>query len=252
MLLLFLWLGPQQSLPNVATSSGLPQLSTSGTPGSLPVGQPGSQQATANHTPPGQAKNASPTPAPSFPILPSLPPGYSPSPTPVATPTPTAAPTASPTPSAGPTPTPATTTASFGYSPASPVTGQLVTFDGTASNCAAFPCSYKWTDDGCPSPCGDLGTGLTLIFSFANVGTKYIRLTVIDALAYSATVEHNVAVGAAPIPTPTPAPSPAPAPSPTPPPTPPPPPTPTPPPPTPAAPLGHTPAGADSCPVATF
>src|SRR5256885_1230111 len=244
MLLLFLWLGPQQLLPNVVTSSGLPQLSATGTPDSLPVGQPGSQQATANHTAPGQARKVSPTPTPSFPILPSLPPGYSPTPTPAATPTPTAVPTATPTPSAGPTPTPATTTASFGYGPASPLTGQLVTFDGTASNCAAFPCSYKWTDDGCPSPCGDLGTGLTLIFSFASVGTKYVRLTVTDALAHSATVEHNVAVGAAPLPTPTPPPPPTLAPPPTPAPTPAP--TPTPPPPTTTASLRSSPASPDA------
>ena len=63
-------------------------------------------------------------------------------------------------------------------------------FAGTAAAAG----TYKWTDDGCPSPCGDLGTGLNLVLTFVDVGTKYVRLTVTDALGRSATVEHNVVV----------------------------------------------------------
>jgi hypothetical protein len=106
--------------------------------------------------------------------------------------------------------------ASFGYNPPRPITGLAVLFDGTASRCGAGPCSYNWTDDACPSPCGDLGTGPTLAFTFSDVGTKFVRLTLTDALGRSATVEHNVAVAApAPGPTPTPTPRPTPTPSPT-------------------------------------
>jgi len=72
--------------------------------------------------------------------------------------------------------------------------GQAVFFNGSGSSCAAGPCSYKWTDDGCPSPCGDLGTGLTLTFTFHGAGTKYVRLTVTDALGRTSSVEHNVVV----------------------------------------------------------
>src|SRR5438132_3862259 len=169
----------------------------------------------------GSGKKPTPTPVPSFPVLPTLPPIFpTPGPTVNPTPRPSAGPT--PTPSAGPTPTPsagptpgAAPMASFGYNPARPTTGLAVLFDGTASRCGAGPCTYNWTDDACPSPCGDLGTGPMLTFTFVDVGTKFVRLTVIDALGRSATVEHNVAV-AAPAPGPTPTPTPRPTPTPTP------------------------------------
>ena len=115
-------------------------------------------------------------------------------PAPASTPTPTPTPSPTPTPTAAPTPTPSGPTASFTYSPSNPVTGSPVTFDGRTSTCGTAPCTYKWTDDGCASPCGDLGSGLTLAFTFTDVGTKYIRLTVTDALGRSATIEHNVVV----------------------------------------------------------
>ena len=117
-----------------------------------------------------------------------------PTPKPTPTPTPTSTPTPTPTPSATPTPTPAAPTARFTYSPSNPVTGQAVIFNGTSSSCWAGPCLYKWTDDACPSPCGDLGTGVTMTFTFAGVGTKYVRLTITDALGRTSSVEHNVIV----------------------------------------------------------
>ena len=114
--------------------------------------------------------------------------------TPTRTPTPTPTPTSAATPTAAPIPS--GPIARFTYSPSSPVTGSPVTFDGRTSSCAAGPCTYKWTDDGCPSPCGDLGTGPTLAFTFADVGTKYARLTVTDVFGRSATVQHNLVVTA--------------------------------------------------------
>jgi hypothetical protein len=98
-------------------------------------------------------------------------------------------------------PTP-TTTASFTYSPLSPVTGQAVSFDGSASICVAAPCSYRWTDDADNSL---LGTGHTMTFTFRDVGTKYVRLSVTDALAHTVSVEHDLVVGSPPTSTPTPA-----------------------------------------------
>jgi hypothetical protein len=174
---------------------------------------PSPTQGNANGNGNGNVKKPTPTPVPSFPVLPTLPPIFP-------TPGPTISPT--PTPSAGPTPGSAPM-ASFGYNPARPMVGQAVSFDGTASRCGAGPCAYKWSDDACPSPCGDLGTGPMLAFTFADVGTKFVRLTLTDALGRSGTVEHNVAVaapGPGPTPTPTPGPTPTPTPGPTPTPTP--------------------------------
>jgi PKD domain len=148
-------------------------------------------------------------------------PAPSPTPTPDPTPAPSATPTPAPTPTAAPQPAPGV---SFAYSPSSPLTGQPVNFDGTATTCSAAPCAYRWTDDADQSL---LGTGATMAFTFQDVGTKYVRLTVIDALGQTASVEHDVYV-AAPAPSPTAAPTPTPAPSPTPAPTPAPTPTPAP------------------------
>src|SRR5205823_6114234 len=122
-LLLFLWLGPQQSLSNTPAGSTLPSGSTS----QSGTASPSAKHATPN---PGQAKKATPMPTVSFPVLPTLPPGYSPTPTPIPTPTPTTGATPTPTPTPGPTPTPTPApTASFTYSPANPVTGQAVSFN---------------------------------------------------------------------------------------------------------------------------
>src|SRR5437867_620139 len=103
-------------------------------------------------------------------------------------------------------------TAAFTYSPSSPVTGQPVAFNGSASSCVATPCAYAWTDDADRSR---LGTGVTMSFTFQHVGTKYVRLTITDALGQTGSVEHDVVV-AAPDPTPTPTPTPMPTPTPTP------------------------------------
>jgi hypothetical protein len=139
---------------------------------------------------------------------PSPAPTPSPTPTQIPTPTPSATPTPSPTlsPSAAPSPTPVPVpTVSFSYSPANPVTGQAVSFDGSATTCVAIPCSYAWTDDADQS---QLGTGPTMSFTFMDVGTKYVRLTVTDALRQTASIEHDVVVGSAPAPSPSPSPAP--------------------------------------------
>ncbi len=109
--------------------------------------------------------------------------------------------------SAAPTP-PAPPTASFTVSPASPKTGQAVSFNGTASTCADGPCTYEWSDDGSatqpPTVLWPLGSGATLSFTFEEAGTKYVRLTVTDASGQTATVEHNVLVQAEETPPPPP------------------------------------------------
>jgi hypothetical protein len=79
----------------------------------------------------------------------------------------------------------------FNYAPPYPVTGSPVSFDGTLSTCSASPCSYRWTDDTDGSL---LGTGVRISFTFQQAGTKRARLTVTDANALSAGVEHDVIV----------------------------------------------------------
>ncbi|MGH2912820.1 MAG: PKD domain-containing protein, partial [Solirubrobacteraceae bacterium] len=109
-----------------------------------------------------------------------------------------------------PPPAPAPT-ASFSFAPSSPVAGETVEFDGSASTCPNEPCTYEWSDDGSAlqpvTPLWPLGIGQTLSFAFQEVGTKYVRLTVTDALGQVATTETNVAVAAA-IPPPPPPPPP--------------------------------------------
>lgn len=91
--------------------------------------------------------------------------------------------------------------ASFTVNPASPVTGQPVTFDAGGASCGAAPCTYSWADDPPSGGSFDLGTGQVLQFTFQNVGTKYVTLTVTDAQNRTATAEQDVAV-VAPAPSP--------------------------------------------------
>ncbi len=110
-----------------------------------------------------------------------------------------------------PPPPPPPPTASFTYSPSSPVTGQAVTFNADGSSCSDGPCTYAWSDDGGPTQPSTtlwpLGTGQTLVFTFQEATTKYVRLTVTDAAGQTATVEHNVVVSAEPPPNETPPPA---------------------------------------------
>jgi hypothetical protein len=104
-------------------------------------------------------------------------------------------------------PPPPSPTASFTYSPASPIIGQLVSFDSASSTCPDGPCTYEWSDDGGttrPVPAlWPLGSGQILQYTFSGAGTKYVRLVVTDATGQTATVEHDVAVVEAPPPPPT-------------------------------------------------
>ncbi len=105
-------------------------------------------------------------------------------------------------------PPPPPPTASFTYSPTSPVAGQPVTLDGTSSTCPDGPCTYAWSDDGSTTrpipPLWPLGSGQTLQYTFASAGTKYVRLVVTDVTGQTATVEHNVVVASELPPPPTP------------------------------------------------
>jgi hypothetical protein len=85
-------------------------------------------------------------------------------------------------------------TAAFTYSPASPVTGQAVSFNAGGSTCAAAPCSYSWADDPPSGGSWPLGSGQTMTFTFSNAGTKYVNLTVTDAAGRGTRVEHDVVV----------------------------------------------------------
>jgi hypothetical protein len=95
---------------------------------------------------------------------------------------------------------PAPPTASFTYSPKSPIVGEELKLDSASSSCPDGPCTYEWSDDGSATPPATtlwpLGHGQILSFTFLEAGTKYVRLTITDAAARTATVEHNVAVSA--------------------------------------------------------
>ena len=93
--------------------------------------------------------------------------------------------------------------AAFTYSPGSPQTGQVVTFDAGGSTCGAAPCQYEWTDVSDDGPGGTdwpLGSGQTLEFTFQFVGVKHVQLTVTDAAGATDRVQHDVSVAAAPVP----------------------------------------------------
>jgi hypothetical protein len=124
---------------------------------------------------------------------PTSPPPTEPPPPPADEPTPPPAEEPAPPPPAAPT-------ASFTYSPSAPLVGQAVAFNGTGSTCADSPCIYAWSDDGGttrPIPAlWPLGSGQSISFTFHEATTKYARLVVTDALGRTATVEHNVVVGA--------------------------------------------------------
>src|SRR5579875_3656725 len=88
--------------------------------------------------------------------------------------------------------------ASFTYSPSAPAVGQVVHLNGSGSSCAAAPCAYQWSDDGSPTPpesiLWPLGSGAELEYAFSEAGTKYVRLTITDALGRVASVEHDIVV----------------------------------------------------------
>jgi hypothetical protein len=86
--------------------------------------------------------------------------------------------------------------ASFSYSPTAPVTGQSVRFDGTATTCAASPCTYTWADDPPSGGSWPLGSGEAIDFTFSVAGTKYVTLSVTDTLNRTSTTEHSVVVTA--------------------------------------------------------
>ena len=93
----------------------------------------------------------------------------------------------------------AATNAAFSYSPSSPETGQAVTFDASASTCDDNPCTYRWQDDG-PDGWGGtqwtLGSGEVLRFTFRNVSTKRVRLTVTDDDGVTDSTARSVSVSA--------------------------------------------------------
>jgi hypothetical protein len=129
---------------------------------------------------------------------PPSPPPTNPPPTepPPTTPPPTTPPPTNPPPT-NPPPANSTPTARFTSSPASPVTGEAVTFDASDSTCEDTPCTYTWVDDGFDGPGGvqwPLGNGRTLSFTFRGAGVKNVRLTVADADGDTDTTLHPITV----------------------------------------------------------
>ena len=103
--------------------------------------------------------------------------------------------TAPPPPPPPPPAPPAAPTAAFTFSPSSPVTGQQVVFNASGSTCNATPCTYSWKDvTSSGTDDWSLGTGNPLDFTFQVAATKYVTLTVTDALGQTGSVEHNVTV----------------------------------------------------------
>ena len=86
--------------------------------------------------------------------------------------------------------------ARFSYSPTAPTTGQQVTFNGSATNCAA-PCTYSYVDV-TSSGTGDypLATSENFTYTFQDAGTKYVKLTVKNRKGQTSTVQHNINVSA--------------------------------------------------------
>ena len=90
--------------------------------------------------------------------------------------------------------------AAYTATPASPTTGQAVSFDASSATCADTPCSYTWEDDGGDGPAGDqwpLGSGKTMSFTFHETGVKNVRVTVTDADGDTATTMKAITVAAA-------------------------------------------------------
>jgi hypothetical protein len=134
---------------------------------------------------------------------PPAPPPTNPPPTnpPPTNPPPTNPPPTNPPPTNPPPPADATPTARFTSSPASPVTGQAVTFDAADSTCEDTPCTYTWVDDGFDGASGaqwPLGNGATMSFTFHGAGVKNVRLTVADADGDTDTTLDPITVTTAP------------------------------------------------------
>jgi hypothetical protein len=90
-------------------------------------------------------------------------------------------------------------TARFTFSPAAPVVGQTVTFDGTSSSCTASRCTYRWRE---LSSGRALGTRSKLRFAFRSAGTKRVQLMVTNKKGSHGRVEHDVTIRAASPPSP--------------------------------------------------
>jgi hypothetical protein len=87
------------------------------------------------------------------------------------TPTPTPTPTPIPTPTPTPSPSPNGVNAEWSHTPASPLAGEPVTFDGTASTPGSATCSWDFS-------AVQQRTGCLIDFTFQAAGEKRVTLTV--------------------------------------------------------------------------
>ena len=95
--------------------------------------------------------------------------------------------------------------ASFTYTPAAPLKGEPVTFDGTGSACSANPCGYRWEDDLSDGLGGNqafLATGPTFTHTWSITATVWIRLIVTDVRGRSSSIEKTITFGQPPPPPP--------------------------------------------------
>lgn len=84
-------------------------------------------------------------------------------------------------------------TAGFSVSPASPLSGQLVTFTSTSSDPDGTIASQAWELDGTSD--FDDGTGTSVSRAFATPGTRTVKLRVTDSNGATKTVSKSVTIG---------------------------------------------------------
>lgn len=110
-------------------------------------------------------------------------------------------------------------TANFTWTPSQPYSGEVTTFNASASNCDRSPCTYTWVDDGPDGSGGNqwpLGSGRILNFTFSSAVFARVRLTVRNSRGQTSQLMRTVNVLQGPRPTPTPTPTPTATPTPTP------------------------------------
>lgn len=95
--------------------------------------------------------------------------------------------------------------AAFTMTPADPVVGQPVVFDGASSACPDGPCVYEWVDDGPDGPAGTqwplCGNIVQCVFTFGRPGTIWARLNLTDRSGDRSTVMREFTLLTTPTPT---------------------------------------------------
>jgi hypothetical protein len=85
------------------------------------------------------------------------------------------------------------TAASFTYSPTTPAVGDAVQYTST-STCDAAPCTYSYGNQQSDGTYTQFATTANASFTYANVGTKVVQLTVTDAQGHTDTSTQSIVV----------------------------------------------------------